>query len=300
MIMEEEKKKVKKPKSKARKIIEWVLTGVFGVLFIILGIGQIDGMVHQKDHFGQTLKFGYGTFVVQTDSMEKDVSGKKVYGIKSALITHLDNPDKIYKDYLSYKGTDKHIDVTFHDSYIANTEYSKPVEPENSELTVRTPSASYPIITHRVREIHVNPNVKKGEGKYTFIVAGINPYSTNLGWKEGEPPITINQYQVFTEKELLGRVVVGSAFLGGVFGFVSSIWGLLILLLIPAFYLVITSVIDIFKAYKEPEEEKASGGSSNGDSSGGSKGTVELSEEDKKRLKEELLQEMLDKKKGGN
>ena len=295
--MSEEEKKVKKPKSKARKIVEWVLTGIFGVLFIVLGIGQIDGMVHQKQHFGQQLKFGYGTFVVQTDSMEKDVSGKKVYGVKSALITHLDNPDKIYKDYLSYKGTDKHIDVTFHDSYTAITEYTKPLEPENSELTTRTPSASYPIITHRVREIHVNPNVKKGEGKYTFIVAGINPYSTNLGWKEGEPPITINQYQVFTEKELLGRVVIGSAFLGGVFGFVSSIWGLLILLLIPAFYLVITSVIDIFKAYKEPAEE---GQSSSKEEKGESKGSVELSEEDKKRLKEELLQEMLNKKKGGN
>ena len=292
--MEEEKKKVKKPKSKARKIIEWVLTGIFGVFFLILGIGQIDGMVHQKDHHGQMLKFGYGTFVVQTDSMEFDASKKKVYGVKSALITHLDNPDKIYKDYLAYQGTNKHIDITFFDCYTANTSYAAPQLPENSELRVRTPAANYPL-THRVREIHMNPNVKKGEGRYTFIVAGINPYSTNLG-SDGESPITIDQYQVFTENELLGRVVIGSAFLGGVFGFVSSIWGLLILLLIPAFYLVITSVIDIFKAYKEPAEE----GEPSKKQSSDSKGPTELSEEDKKRLKEELLQEMLNKKKGGN
>lgn len=292
--MSEEKKKVKKPKSKARKIVEWVLTGIFGVFFIILGIGQIDGMVHKKDHYGQMLKFGYGTFVVQTDSMEQDASKKKVYGVKSALITHLDNPDKIYKDYLSYQGTNKHIDVTFFDCYTANTSYSAPQLPENSELRVRTPVANYPL-THRVREIHMNPNLKKGEGKYTFIVAGINPYSENLG-SDGENPIVIDQYQVFTEKELLGRVVIGSAFLGGVFGFVSSIWGLLVLLLIPAFYLVITSVIDIFKAYKEPAEE----GKPSKEEGGDSNGSVELSEEDKKRLKEELLQEMLNKKKGGN
>ena len=299
-MSEEKKKAPKKPKSKTRKIIEWVLTGIFAVIFIILGIGQIDGMVHQKDHHNQMLKFGYGTFVVQTDSMEKDVNNKTVYGVKSAIITHLDSPESIYKDYL--KG--KTIDVTFYDSYTAETAYTTPDHTKNPELTTRTPSAQYPIITHRVREINVNENVKKGQGRYTFIVAGINPYSTNLG-SDGVHPVTINQYQVFTESELLGRVVIGSAFLGGVFGFVSSVWGLLILLLIPAFYLIITSVIDIFKAYKEPEEAKE-GASSSGESgestgeSASSDALNELSEEDKKRLKEELLQEMLEKKGGTN
>ena len=300
--MSEEEKKVKKPKTKARKIIEWVLTGIFGVLFLILGVGQIDGMVHKNDHHGQMLKFGYGTFVVQTDSMEKDVENKKVYGVKSALITHLDDPEKIYKDYQNGKT----IDLTFYYDQLCYNEASASQynQPQNCpELTNRTSPAQYPIITHRLREMYKNPdeNVKKGQGKYIFIVSGINPYSTNLG-SNGTDPITINQYQVFNEKYLLGRVAIGSAFLGGVFGFVSSVWGLLILLLIPAFYLIITSVIDIFKAYKEPEEETSS--SSKEENKSGStssnKGSIELSEEDKKRLKEELLQEMLDKKKGGN
>ena len=90
------------------------------------------------------------------------------------------------------------------------------------------------------------------------------------------------------------RVVVNSPFLGGVFSFVSSVFGLLVLLLIPAFYLVVTSVIDIFKAYKEPEEEKESASKTSNN------GPIQLSEEDKKRLKEQLLEEMLNKKKGGN
>ena len=262
--MSEEKKIVKKPKSKVRKIIEWVLTGLFVALFAFVGIAQIDGLVHKKDHYNQTLRFGYGTFVVETDSMEKDGNNKKVYGVKTAIITYLDNPEKIYEDYKAKKT----IDVTFYDVYVANTEYSVPTLPENSELTTRTPPSDYPIITHRVREIHVNENAKMGEGRYTFIVSGINPFSKNLG-SDGITPVTIRQYQVFTEKELLGRVVVGSAFLGGVFGFVSSVWGLLILLLIPAFYLVITSVIDIFKAYKEPAEASETT-SSNGEATGNS------------------------------
>ena len=273
--MPEKKSKEKKPKSKARKIVEWVLTGIFLVLFAIVGIAQIDGLVNKSKHYDQQIRFGYATFVVKTESMVP------VYNIDTALITYLEDVDSIYARY--QKG--ETIDTTFYDRYTANTEYTTPET--HPELTQRTKPAEYPIITHRVQEIHVNQNVAKGEGKYTFIVAGINT-GVSAATHDGK----IYQYQCFTEKELLGVVVVGSPFLGAVFGFISSIWGLLILLLIPSFYLIITSVIDIFKAYKEPDEEVAT---ANG---APASGTKELSEEDKKRLKEELLQEMMGKKKG--
>ena len=273
-------KKEKKPKSKARKIIEWVLTGLFLVLFAIAGIAQIDGLVNKNKHYGQQIRLGYATFVVKTESMEPK------YMVDSAIITYLEDADKIYERYQN----NEDVDVTFYDVYTAETEYTKPLN--HPELTMRTNPAEYPIITHRVKEIHVNNALAKGEGKYTFIVAGINTGVGAATNANGE----IYQYQVFTEKELLGRVVIGSAFLGGVFNFVSSIWGLLILLLIPSFYLIIVSVIDIFKAYKEPEEQAAT---ANGTPVASNPSiTKELSEEDKKRLKEELLQEMLGNKKG--
>ena len=270
-------KKEKKPKSKARKIIEWVLTGLFVVLFAVAGIAQIDGLVNKNKHYGQQIRFGYAAFVVKTESMEPK------YKVNTAIITYLEDADKIYERYQK----NETVDVTFYDAYTAETEYTKPLS--HDELTMRTAPAEYPIITHRVKEIHVNPNQAKGEGKYTFIVAGINTGTGAATNANGE----IYQYQVFTEKELLGRVVVGSAFLGGIFSFISSIWGLLILLLIPSFYLIIVSVIDIFKAYKEPEEQLAT-------PNGAPANSGELSEEDKKRLKEELLQEMMNKKKGDN
>ena len=276
--MSEEKKTVKKPKSKARKIIEWVLTGVFGVLFIIVGAAQIDGLVHKNDHYGQQIRFGYGTFVVKTESMEPK------YKVNSAIVTYLESPKQIMDRY--NKG--ETVDITFFDAYQANNEYTYPTAEKNPALTDRTSATGLPM-THRLQE------VKKGDdGHYYFFTAGINTGVASVLDAEGR----VKQYQVFTEKELLGRVVIGSAFLGGVFGFVSSVWGLLILLLIPAFYLIITSVIDIFKAYKEPEEA-AETTTSNGGATSNS-GTLELSEEDKKRLKEELLEEMLNKKKGGN
>ena len=282
--MSEEVKKVKKPKSKARKIIEWVLTGIFVALFAVIGIAQIDGMVHKKDHYNQALKFGYGTFVVQTESMEPD------YKQGDALVTYYDDADKLYNDYVA----GKKIDVTFYYDDSTRLPGARPQKAENQVLTECIAAPGYPIITHRVREIQLNEGVEKGKGKYTFIVAGINDSVASATDSNGN----IYQYQAFSEKAILGRVVIGSAFLGGIFSFVSSIWGLLILLLIPAFYLIITSVIDIFKAYKEPEEAPAAA-SSNSEGTTNS-GTLELSEEDKKRLKEELLEEMLNKKKGGN
>ena len=291
MSEEEIKKAPKKQKSKARKIIEWVLTGLFLALFAFVAIAQIDGMAHSKDHFGQTLKFGYGTFVVKTESMEKD------YMKGDALVTQLQSADTIYKDFKAGKT----VDVTFYynsDAYqeVVSSSYASPTESEYLSELIAPPE--YPIITHRVMEIHVNESKKTGEGRYYFITAGINE-SVASATKEGtDGKRHVYQYQAFTEKYLLGRVVIGSAFLGGVFSFVSSVWGLLILLLIPAFYLIITSVIDIFKAYKEPVEETA--GENNGENTPNENKNVDLSEEDKKRLKEELLQEMLSKKKGDN
>ena len=281
MSEQDKEKRVKKPKSKARKIIEWILTGLFVALFAVIMAGQIDGWVHKKDHYNQQIRFGYATFVVQTDSMEPK------YKVGTALITYLEDADKLYERFK--KGEE--LDLTFMDAYTTSNEYTVPLN--SPELINRTDATGVPM-THRVKEIHVNENLAKGKGRYTFITAGINNRSKQMGYDEKtDNPIVINQYQAFTEKEILGRVTANSPFLGGIFSFVGSPFGLLVLLLIPAFYLVISSVVDIFKAYKEPEE--ASESSSSGHSSNG---PIELTEEDKKRLKEQLLEEMLNKKKG--
>ena len=102
-------------------------------------------------------------------------------------------------------------------------------------------------------------------------------------------------WALFTEKQCLGEVKINSAFLGGIFSFVGSPFGLLILLLIPAGYLIVTSGIDIYKALEEKEklEEEQTTSSSSGE--GGKLDT--LSEADRERLKQELLEEMLNKKK---
>ena len=280
---EEKKKRVKRPKSKVRKIIEWVLTGLFLAFFGLIMVGQVDGMIHRKDHYGQQIRLGYATFVVQTTSMEPEI--KK----GSAIVTYLYSADDIYAKF--NKG--ETVDLTFVDGYNVSNETTKPLEAKNEQYTIRTSVDPSIPITHRLVEVHYYPDVKLGEGRYVFITAGINN-----GDKAGtDAQGRVNQYQAFSEAQLLGQVVANSNFLGGCFKFIGSPLGLLALLMIPAFYLVVTSVLDIFKAYKDPEEETAGQGTtSEGTTNSGA--NKELSEEDKKRLKEELLKEMMNKKKG--
>ena len=282
-MSEEKAKRVKKPKSKARKIIEWVLTGIFLAFFGVVMVGQIDGMIHKDDHYGQQIRLGFATFVVQTESMEPII--KK----DSAIVTYLETPESIVERF--NKG--ETIDLTFMD---ISFDKVVPEKEENQTLTFQTNFSGAPTnipMTHRLREVQEVPGVAVGQGHYIFICAGINDSVAAATDADGN----ICQYQAITEKELLGRVVANSNFLGGVFKFIGSPFGLLVLLLLPAFYLVITSVLDIFKAYKDPDEEVATVGA-NGEQVSGTPGQKELSEEDKKRLKEELLKEMMNKKKG--
>ena len=299
-------KKVKKKKSKARTIIEWVITGVFGLLFAFFGIAQIDGMVHAKEHYGQYVRFGVGSFLVLTNSMEpvykvneaiitynEDVdaiverfSANKAYNeakIAEFIINHpeavdeSDNIDKNNEDYIALEKTFKHLDITF-----VGVNKNIAITPDDPTLTSPVyPKQPVPV-THRLREVHINEDVEKGKGHYTFIAAGINT--------GGELALE-HQYQAFNEQEILGTVKVKSEFLGGFYHILSSPWGLLIFLLIPALYLIISSALDILKALKEPEEKPAGGAPApKGDPNNVLSG---LSEKEKERLKKEMLEQML-------
>ncbi len=83
------KKREKKPKSKAVKIIEWVLLGIFLLVFGFLGAAQIDGMVNKNKNNDEEIRFGVGTFIVLTNSMEP------LYKTQSALITYKEEMDVV-------------------------------------------------------------------------------------------------------------------------------------------------------------------------------------------------------------
>lgn len=279
-------KKVKK-KSKVRSIIGWVLTGIFAAFFVVFAIGQITGMVNKKNNYGETLTYGYGTFVITSASMEPD------YKTGTAIITHKDSAASITKRF----DRGETVDITMYCAYISNNitydyPYYRPGNIEYGGISYHLegndpvyPSSGSYVLTHRLIDYHIDESRALGKGRYTFVIAGINTEGDYA--KEG-------QYQLLTENEILGIVKVNSQFLGGLFKFITSPWGLLVFLLVPAFYLVITSVLDIFKALKEPEEGETGKDKDKKESSG----IDGLSKEDKERLKKEMLDEMLNKKKG--
>ena len=201
--MEEQKEKKIPKKGKAGKIISWIFTLIFGGFFVFFAVGFIRGSINKKDNYNQNLIYGYGNFIVQTDSREPE------YPVKTAIVTHKDSPSEIVREWESiHHSTTKesHIDLTFMDSYSGSFTSAS----EIAEL------------------------------KDTY----------------------------------------------------ASPWGLIVLRLIPALFIIVSCGRDIYRARKEPDEETAAG-------SGLDKpNQIELSEEDKKRLKEEMLNERLNKKKG--
>ena len=110
----------KKEKSKARKIIEWILFGIFGVIFVTVLAGNISAMIHKEENFQQDLRFGLGSFVVQTDSMEPE------YPVGTAIITYKDNAANIYRDYLAGKTVDlTFVNIDVNVNYTVQTERFK-------------------------------------------------------------------------------------------------------------------------------------------------------------------------------
>ena len=260
--------KAKKQKGKVRKILEWVFLSIFGVAAAFMMVATIDGMVHKKDHYGQSIRFGIGTFKVQTDSMEPDIMVGDMIITKAEDVTkfkeRLDNGETIY--------------VTFFNIGVND----RGVKPDDPTLTQETTPVKYNM-THKLEEVHEFEDTPLGQGRYIFVASGINDQSQD--WK-------LNQYQMFTEKEYLGTVKVTNSTAGKIMQFVSSPLGLIILLLIPAAYLIAVSSIDIDKAVKE-EETNENNAKLEGDH------LSNLSDKERERLKSELLDEMMKSKKGG-
>ena len=248
--------KNKKPKSKARKIIDWVVTGVFATLAVGLTTMFIISKTSKNPNmFGTTYQR------VLTDSMSPK------YKVKDIIVLAKADPADLVKRVEA--GQD--VDVSFHWS-IKGTDVS---------MTHRLLTATYS------EEEQIDP-ITGTSYHYTFVAHGIN---TKSEWCKsyGEYQDCTGQTQTFHESALIGRVTRVSWFMN----FVTSVWGLLIILLVPCMYLITSSVFDICKALDENEEtpeEGSNDGTKKNDPLAG------LSDKEKERLKKQMLEEMLNKK----
>ena len=247
-VIEPKKEKKKKPKSKARKIIEWVLTGIFVALFGFVSVIQIIGTATKSKNNGVPNYNGYQVLVILTDSMEPQ------YKVNGAVIVKKVDPSKIAIG-------------------------------DNATFMYDVNGTVMPM-THQISDVQAPT---EADPHWHFEAHGINTASTQCKTATSDRGDCTYQRQYFTEKELMGKVVGYSMFVGVVFNFMITPWGLLLLLLLPALYLIVSSVIDLVKAAKLEEEEEA-----NKPVEEKQGALSHLSDEDIKRLKEEMLTEMME------
>ena len=272
-----EKQEQKKPKSKLRKTLEWIGTGIISIVFLFVVTCNVAKLL-TRNEYGQGTSFGYSTYVVLTNSMEPS------YKVKTAIVAYKDDPQKICDMFDEIKDLDlemtdeRNINLTFFDAF--NERHSSGIDSIDNQTT---PIKA--VMTHQLFKYEINEDKKEGEGRYLFFVHGINTESENY-----KP----DQYQVFSEKELLGRVILNSVVIGAISQFITSVWGLFICLLIPALYLIISSVIDVFKAVKMQEDEEENVVSTQ---EGKTTEINEISDEQYEKLKQQMMNEILNGKK---
>lgn len=226
--MTKEEKQPKVAKTKVKKVLDvigWVICGIIGTVFLFMMAGNIDGAIHRKENAGQTLRFGYGNWLVLSESMEP------VYKKDTVIITYKENIEKVYDRFVSEENAI--IDATF-----LNVDPGLAFLPDNPTYTV--PIYTKAVMTHRIMEVHKDETKDFGKGKFIFVTAGINPGNNSQA----------HQYQVFTESEYLGIVKYNSAGFGKFYLLMTSFWGYLIILGVPGTYLIVISAIDVAKAFK--------------------------------------------------
>lgn len=274
-----EKVEIKK-KSKVKKIINWVITVVFGSLIATI---LVFNLVNK--YSGDGFIFGSQYPMVLTDSMEPE------YKVGDVLVI---NKVKDFDELVEqYRLGDDGLSDTEDDAIVA-TQPGLITLTEGATIDL---TFNYDImgigkeysVTHRLSKVVIHEDLEAGQGRFLFTTHGINTNSEQCAVNGGD---CTNQLQNFNETKVIGKVQGVSAFLTFVYSVFTSVWGLLVLILLPAIYLIITSVIDIVKSMSEGEKASPS---SNENSPQTNELLSSLSPEDLERLKKEMLNELLEK-----
>ncbi|MGM9873302.1 MAG: hypothetical protein ACI31G_00040 [Bacilli bacterium] len=275
MEKQEKKNKKEKVKSKTKKVFEWIFYSIFGIFFVTILSFQIITNINKKNNHGVPMIFNYQIMNVLTDSMEPD------YKVKDVLLVKKTNPEDIYQKVINNEYTTLgqiQFYNTENGNYINDEAYI--LDKEHLKIDVsfvyNFASSSINVMTHRLSAISYD----EVNDDYIFYAQGINFDSPNFAGP--------NQGQKFSSDRLLGVVSKNSQILKVYYSFLSSGWGLLLIIMIPGAYLIITSVIDLFKKNEEVSE-----------TSDNNAAIENLSKKDVERLKKEMLEEMINKTKEG-
>ncbi len=218
--------------------------------FFLVLIGIVAGFKIYQVTSGDHAIFGTQYPVVLTDSMED------VYMVDDVLIVEKVDPSEVKVE----------DDVSFY--YDINQD------------------GQVEMVTHRLSYVAYIEDASLNDGyHYNFAAHGINKVSDQCGGGD-----CTYQIQEFHEDVLIGKVTGKSQFLRVTNQVFASPITLIVLIVIPALYVIITSVIDLFKTLEENDIDEAKA------AQGGHESLENLDASDIERLKKEMLDEMLKKK----
>ena len=243
-----------KSKSSIKGKIFKIISWTITCIFIGAAATLIGFKIYEKKT-GKSI-FGPMYPVVLTDSMEPE------YMVKDVLVV-----EKI-DDYSTLKAGD---DITFY-------------------YDISGKGNIYPM-THRLYEDPVYfENAEENDGyHWNFKTHGINTHSKQNCTKPEGCDWTW-QTQKFHEDVIIGKVVRKSWFMKAI----TSVWGLVVLIFVPCAYIMITSVLDMFKKLDEQEKEEALEAVK---SPAKDHLFAGMSAKEVEELKKEMLEEMLNRKK---
>lgn len=191
-------------------------------------------VLSKKDSDGAAEVFGYQMRIVTTNSMEKseytDVSSYKIKDIPLRSMVFIkvvpSDPAKANEFYASLKKGDV---LTFR--YVYTTQVT---------------------ITHRITE----DVVKNENGGYTIVLAGDNKNS-----KDGQLVQVIDTSVVTSPNYVIGKVTGQARLFGWLISFLMKPVGIVMLIIVPCFFIILFEVFKIFKFFgeerkKQEQEEK--------------------------------------------
>jgi len=141
-------------------------------------------------------------------------------------------------------------------------------------------------ITHRVYEINTNA---EGEVE-SFMCHGINVNATFY---------SPSQYQEVPVDQVLGKIVAKSYFLGNFITAMQTPYIVLLLIIIPAAFIAVSSIVDMVRIKKMSEDELEEKYGDKNEKEGNSDDPLSgLSEDEKASLKKQMIEEMIKTKEG--
>ena len=218
-----------KTREKTKKILNGVLTGLFVAFFVLCVFALIYSVAAKKNVDGTVRVFGREMRLVLSSSMEAseetDVSNYSIKDIPTGSIIFVQPVPEDAQEAAEWYAALQVGDV----------------------LTFRYVYVEQQTITHRI--VQIAPN---DEGGYTIVLEG-----DNKAVEGGSLQQTIDTSLEDSPNYVIGKVTGQSRFLGFLIRVITSVWGIICIVIVPCLAIIVLEVIHIVDVLSQKKKQEA-------------------------------------------